>query len=157
MFSVFQKVIPLLLIVFFILNSHIPGMFASCAIDKTVAIWDTLNLVDGKPFSCGSKDMNVGKLYSLGFYPSSPWLLGCAGSGNLLALWDISSENAFKSRFGERLGGKNSEENENQENNEQDFEAIMAAQAEATKTFQNDKDSKKKHKNKSKKKKVHKR
>jgi WD40 repeat protein len=132
-------------------------MFASCAIDKTVAIWDTLNLVDGKPFSCGSKDMNVGKLYSLGFYPSSPWLLGCAGSGNLLALWDISSENAFKSRFGERLGEKNPEENENQENNEQDFEAIMAAQAEATKTFQNDKDTKKKHKNKSKKKKVHKR
>ena len=132
-------------------------MFASCAIDKTVAIWDTLNIIDGKPFSCGSKDMNVGKLYSLGFYPSSPWLLGCAGSGNLLALWDMSSEDAFKSRFGERSGEKRSEEHENRENAEQDFEAIMAAQAETTKTLQNTKDSKKKQKGKGKKKKVHKR
>lgn len=138
-------------------NSHIPGMFASCAIDKTVAIWDTLNVIDGKPFSCGSKDMNVGKLYSLGFYPSSPWLLGCAGSGNLLALWDISSEKAFKSRFGERLGENHPEENENRDNKEQDFEAMMAAQAESTKAIRNIKDSKKKQKIKSKKKKVHKR
>jgi periodic tryptophan protein 1 len=138
-------------------NSHIPGMFASCAIDKTVAVWDTLNIIDGKPFSCGNKDMNVGKLYSLGFYPSSPWLLGCAGSGNLLALWDMSSENAFKSRFGERLGEKHLEGHENRENAEQDFEAIMAAQAEATKTLQHTKDSKKKQKGKGKKKKVHKR
>lgn len=131
-------------------------MFATCAIDKTVALWDTLNLVDGKPFCCGSKDMNVGKLYSLGFYPSSPWLLGSAGSGNLLALWDLSSEKSFVSRFGERVGGIKAEVQEQEGNVEQDFEAVMAAQAEAVKELHHNKNSKKNQKMKSKKKKAHK-
>jgi hypothetical protein len=47
--------------------------------------------------------MAVGKLYSVSFYPSAPWLLGCGGSSGDLALWDMSQEMAIQSSFGDRL------------------------------------------------------
>lgn len=108
-------------------------MMVTCAIDKTVAIWDTLNIdsnPDKKPMTCGSKDMNVGKLYTVNFYPSSPWLLGCGGGGNQLALWDISSEAAFQKRFGARLGDTSKPA---EAKTTEDFEAIMAAADKACK------------------------
>ena len=43
--------------------------------------------------------MGVGKLYSLGFYSSSPWLLGCAGAGKELAIWDMTREDSLRNRF----------------------------------------------------------
>jgi hypothetical protein len=49
--------------------------------------------------------MCSGKLYSVSFYPSSPWVLGCGGSGNQLALWDLSSEDAIQKRFQSRMSG----------------------------------------------------
>lgn len=140
-------------------NPNIPGMMISCAIDKTVAIWDTLNVgdhSDGKPVACGSKEMGVGKLYSTSFYPSSSWLLGCGGGGNQLALWDLSSETAFQNRFGGRLAETSKPKIEEKviENNEEkdeaqteDFEAIMAASDQAaTEARQEAKNSKKKKK-----------
>lgn len=84
-------------------NAHVPGMLATCSIDKTVTLWDAY-AGKGKPAEkvipqpCGSKDMCSGKLYTIAFYPSLPWLLGCGGSGNQLALWDISEE-PFRKRF----------------------------------------------------------
>lgn len=115
-------------------NPNIPGMLATCAVDKTVALWDAQNAGNGtNPISCGSKDMNSGKLYSVSFYQSSPWLLGCGGSGNQLALWNLYSEQAFRSRFGERLGaemqsgGENIETTNGSAGVEEDFEAMMAA------------------------------
>lgn len=146
--------------------SHIPGMMVTCAIDKTVAVWDTLNVAehtDFKPVACGSKEMNVGKLYTTSFYPSSPWLLGCGGGGNQLALWDLSSESAFQKRFGERLSNVskpplNTDESGNGEKQAEDFEAIMAAADQAASEARQEADSgkKKKKKNKSKNK-VHRR
>jgi len=83
-------------------NAHVPGLLATCSLDKTVALWDTHNR-DNKsqnhPQLCGSKDMCSGKLFSISFYPSSPWLLGTGGSGNQLALWDMSEESSIQSRF----------------------------------------------------------
>jgi hypothetical protein len=74
--------------------------------------------------------MGVGKLYTISFYPSSPWLLGCGGGGKEIALWDLSSESALQSRFGSRFGSvvtdvtkKAKEDNPKSE----DFEAMMAA------------------------------
>jgi WD40 repeat protein len=78
---------------------------ATCAIDKTVALWDAhCNESESNiPKACGVKDMAVGKLYSVSFYPSAPWLLGCGGSSGDLALWDMSQEMAIQSSFGDRL------------------------------------------------------
>ncbi len=132
-------------------------MLVTCAIDKTVAIWDTLNVgdhSDGKPIACGSKEMGVGKLYTVNFYQSSPWLLGCGGGGNQLALWDISNETAFQKRFGGRLAetSKPKVAENNGEAKTEDFEAIMAAAdqaaAEARQQATNNKKKKKKTKKK---------
>lgn len=85
-------------------NPSIPGLMATCSMDKTVALWDTQHFAEGNdPLSCGSKDMKVGNLYTVSFYPSSPWLLGCGGSGNELALWDLSGDSTFRDRFSDRV------------------------------------------------------
>ena len=90
-------------------NSHVPGLMVTCSIDKTITLWDAHNIDVATPSkvlppkTCGSKDMCVGKLYTVGFYPSSPWLLGCGGSGNELALWDLSSEETIQKSFLPRM------------------------------------------------------
>jgi hypothetical protein len=115
-------------------------MMATCAVDKTVTLWDTY-FAHGKfspntrPRPCGNKEMGVGELFTMSFYPSSPWLLGCGGGGGggkELALWDMSSDDAVQTRFGNQIdGGSNSvilNEPGAQENvsKEEDFEAMMA-------------------------------
>jgi WD40 repeat protein len=100
-------------------------MFVTCSIDKMVALWDTQSSTSVTPQPCGSKDMNVGKLYSLSFYPSSPWLLACGGSGNELAIWDMEGEDAIRNRFASRVNG--GEGLNDEEEKEPDFEATMAA------------------------------
>lgn len=81
-------------------NLKIPGMMATCSTDKTVALWDTGHVTAGKnPSLCCSKYMKVGKIYSVSFYPSSPWLLACGGSENELAVWDFSIESLIRDRF----------------------------------------------------------
>ncbi|KAI2506684.1 hypothetical protein MHU86_7785 [Fragilaria crotonensis] len=74
--------------------------------------------------------MEVGKLYTLGFYPSSPWLLACGGSGNELALWDMNSEDSVQRRFGDRVGkaGIIATTAQDERTKELDFEAVMAIQ-----------------------------
>ena len=97
-------------------NAKVPGMMVTCSIDKTVTLWDVQNNNSVQtdkataakflpPRPCGSKDMCAGKLYAVGFYPSSPWLLATGGSGNQLSLWDLSSEEAIQTRFKSRVDG----------------------------------------------------
>ena len=104
-------------------------MFITCSIDKTVALWDIQSTTSPTPQPCGSKNMNVGKLYSVSCYPSSPWLLACGGSGNELAIWDMEGEDAIRNRFAGRVhGGEGpAPTNSNEEEKQPDFEAIMAA------------------------------
>ena len=92
-------------------SAQVPGLMVTCSVDKSVTLWDAncAQSTTGKgqsllpPKSCGSKDMCSGKLYTVGFYPSSAWLLGCGGSGNLLALWDLSREATIQNRFRPRM------------------------------------------------------
>lgn len=139
------------LIFFNFLCRQVPGMLVTCSIDKTVALWDTQN-ASPSPQPCGSKDMNVGKLYTVSCYPSSPWLLSCGGSGNGLALWDMESEEAIQNRFASRVSGGGSASKNDAD--EPDFEAIMATgeDAAASKALEGMNKSKKK---KGKKKKIH--
>ena len=135
--------------------SLVPGMMVTSSIDKTVALWDTYNQDESSttnfvPRACGSKDMKVGKLYTVSFYPSSPWLLGCGGSENNLALWDMSSEDALQSRFGKRVDGWE----EKGEKAEPDFEAAMVASDKEQEKSKSNNKAKKKGKGK---KKAHKR
>jgi len=135
-------------------NPTIPGMLATCAIDKTVALWDTRGSTsESKPFPCGNKDMNVGKLYSVSFYQSSPWLLGCGGSGNQVALWNLASEEVFRKRFGDRINDPGFFQPEVIEEKTEDFEAMMAANDQVTAEAKKEEGGKKK---KGKSKKAHK-
>lgn len=96
-------------------------MLATCSVDKTVALWDTYdaNGQPGNPTMCGSKEMGVGKLYTVGFYPSSPWLMGCAGAGKELAIWDMTRESSIRNRFQNRVAdAKTPTEEEPQEASE---------------------------------------
>ena len=129
-------------------------MLATCAVDKTVTLWDTYNesgsFAEAPPRACGNKDMGVGKLYTVNFYPSAPWLLGCGGGGKELALWDMSRERAVQNRFAKRAGLIATIPNENDEMT-MNSEAVPAP-TEKSKTQSVSK--KKKDRNK-KKKKVH--
>ncbi len=137
-------------------------MLATCAIDKTVALWDTRDAGStpgSSPIACGNKDMNVGKLYSVSFYQSSPWLLGCGGSGNQLALWNLESEDVFRKRFGDRISNPEMQMRPlvgEEENKTEDFEAMMAANDKAAEDAKMKKDGKKKKGKSKSKKKAHK-
>ena len=107
-------------------NPNVSGMLVSCSVDKTVTLWDTQNAMNSQPHACGSKDMEVGKLYTVNFYPSSPWLLGCAGGGKEIALWDMTREAPIQKRFGDRVsGGKVFKEEESGTNKQEAFNDMM--------------------------------
>lgn len=72
--------------------------------------------------------MEVGKLYTVNFYPSSPWLLGCAGGGKEIALWDMTREAAIQKRFGDRvIGGSvyNKKQQDDSADKQEAFDAMM--------------------------------
>lgn len=140
-------------------SRKIPGMLATCAVDKTVTLWDTYSSQgepsNTPPHPCGNKDMGVGKLYTISFYPSSPWLLGCGGGGKEIALWDLSSESALQSRFGGRFGSGVTEaikEAQKDRSMSEDFEAMMAVGDSAMDKVRKDAMSKSSKKGKGKKK-----
>jgi periodic tryptophan protein 1 len=111
-------------------NAQVPGLMVTCSIDKTITLWDVhptgggeKALANPAPKPCGTKDMCVGKLYTVGFYPSAPWLLACGGSGNELALWDLSEEVAIQEQFRGRPLPSHSRSNTD-ENNEAAGDAV---------------------------------
>jgi hypothetical protein len=71
--------------------------------------------------------MNVGKLYSISCYPSSPWLLACGGSGSELAIWNMEGEEAIQHRFAPRVSADGVVPSSKNADKEPDFEAIMAS------------------------------
>lgn len=128
-------------------------MLATCAVDKTITLWDTYNATatptTGPPVACGNKDMNVGKLYTVNFYPSSPWLIGCAGSGKELAIWDMTREAPVQKRFAARIGSEPvlEESEETIQNGKDAFNAMMSAPT-PTKTLTKDETAEKNRKKK---------
>jgi periodic tryptophan protein 1 len=109
-------------------NPNIPGMLATCSIDNTATLWDTYKdnvfSPNTPPQICMKKDMAGGRLYAVQFYPSSPWLLGCGGSGKQLSLWHTDSEERIQTRFGDRQQELGKEDDI--KTVKEDFEAMMA-------------------------------
>ena len=85
----------------------IPGMLAASSIDKTVTIYDVQSYKTKQTPKSFQKDMNVGKLFTLNFYPSLPWLIGCGGSKNDIALWNLDSDPVIMKHFQDRISGVN--------------------------------------------------
>lgn len=141
-------------------NQHVKGLLATCSIDKTVTLWDTyseptMSPANKPPRPCTKKDMCSGKLYTVCFYPSEPWLLGCGGSGNQLALWDLSGEAVIQQRFNGRLKDFATPNVELPSNGEE-LDAMLSPKGKASPDNDPEARTEKKQKDKSKgKKKVH--
>ena len=133
-------------------NSQVSGMLVTCSIDKTVKLWDTRNVTPGStPRLCGQKEMNVGKLYTASFYPSSQWLLACGGSGNELCVWDMEGEDAIQKRFSAETSAAALADDgmsKDEEKEEPDFEKIMAMEDDKDDTTKSQKSKSKKNKGK---------
>jgi WD40 repeat protein len=144
--------------------SHVPGMLATCSVDKSVTLWDTYNadnkLANEPPMAKMNKDMRVGKLYTVNFYPSSPWLLGCAGGAKEMALWDMTRDDNVQRCFGSRAvpAAKTPATSEQQPTNEKEaaFDAMMTATPAVETGKEPERPSTKSKKKGNKKKKVHK-
>ena len=126
-------------------------MFATSAVDKTVTLWDTAN--GGAPRARLNKDMKVGKLFTVNFYPSSPWLMGCGGGGKEIAIWDMKEDSTVQKCFGGRAILNGTVETPKAEPTESILDSVMTPDAKSSDTKVEKKSSSKKKKNK--KKKVH--
>jgi hypothetical protein len=133
-------------------------MLATCSVDKTVTLWDTYNeeekLTNGTPKAKMNKDMKVGKLYTLSFYPSSPWLLGCAGGGMEMALWDMTRDEHIQKCFGGRTTSTIQVVESSTQEKQEAFDAMMTNKSEGM-SAAHETDSRKKKDKSKKKKKVH--
>lgn len=138
---------------FFLFPSYslVPGMFATSAVDKTVTLWDTAN--GGTPRARLNKDMKVGKLFTVNFYPSSPWLMGCGGGGKEIAIWDMKEDSTVQKCFGGRAILNGTVDTPKTEPTESILDSVMTPDAKSSDTKVEKKSSSKKKKNK--KKKVH--
>lgn len=139
-------------------NPSIPGMLATCGNDECVVFWDAYSkgnapTANKPPTQCGTKKMCVGRLFTVGFYPSSAWLLSCGGSGNEVALWDLSSESVIQSRY--KREGTVVYGTENSGTSAEDFEAMMAGPKTTAKTSSPEKKKNSKKNKGSAKKKAH--
>jgi len=91
----------------FAFSEGAPGLLATCSVDKTVKLWDA-GVGGGEPVPLGEKSMAVGKLFTVSFYPSSPFLLATGGDKGMMALWNLEEMEAVCDRFRQRMGSSGS-------------------------------------------------
>jgi len=68
-----------------------PELLLTCSTDKTLKLWD---IKAGKPSLVATNNPQIGAVFSAGFAPSVPYLVGCAGSKGEVAVWDILTDEA---------------------------------------------------------------
>lgn len=68
-----------------------PSLLVTCSTDKMLKLWD---IAGGKPNLVATNQPQIGAVFSAGFAPSVPYLVGCAGSKGEVAVWDILTDAA---------------------------------------------------------------
>ena len=68
-----------------------PALLLTCSTDKTLKLWD---IGAGKPSLVATNNPQIGAVFTAGFAPSVPYLVGCAGSKGEVAVWDILTDEA---------------------------------------------------------------
>jgi periodic tryptophan protein 1 len=66
-----------------------PSLLVTCSTDKMLKLWD---IKDGKPSLVATNNPQIGAVFTAGFAPSVPYLVGCAGSKGEVAVWDILTD-----------------------------------------------------------------
>ncbi|CAL1716964.1 unnamed protein product [Somion occarium] len=75
-------------------NPHIPGCIATGGTDKVVKIWNIVEDADFKKRQVSlvtSRDLGVGKVFSVAWSPDDPLTLAAAGSKAKLQVWEVGA------------------------------------------------------------------
>lgn len=87
-------------------NKIVPGMLATSSVDKTVRVWDVNTIGSAaQPQLVAYKSMNVGKLFTVEYYPSDNFILAAAGDGGVIAVWESDELEAIQTYFSGRVPG----------------------------------------------------
>ena len=86
-------------------SQYVPGLLATASTDHAVKIWDLQSPAaaatgNANPNLVVSKNMNVGPLFSVRFFPGQPFLLATAGEEGMVAIWESSEDNHVSRCFG---------------------------------------------------------
>jgi periodic tryptophan protein 1 len=85
-------------------SQQIPGMLATASIDKVVKIWDVQSAsASSAPALVAYKSMAVGKLFTMQFYPDSPFVLAAGGDKGMVAVWESDETKEVEERFASRI------------------------------------------------------
>ncbi|KAG9126883.1 hypothetical protein FRC07_001541 [Ceratobasidium sp. 392] len=86
------------------INPHMRGCIATGGADKLVKIWN-VDTEGGKVKASMviSRNLEVGKVFSVAFSPDDPLTLAAAGSKAKLQVWDIGTNSGARKSFGARL------------------------------------------------------
>ncbi|CAE6423580.1 unnamed protein product [Rhizoctonia solani] len=85
-------------------NPHVKGCIATGGADKLVKIWNVE--ADGEKVNASmviSRNLEVGKVFTVAFSPDDPLTLAAAGSKAKLQVWDIGANAGARKSFGSRL------------------------------------------------------
>ncbi|KAG0152153.1 hypothetical protein CROQUDRAFT_650229 [Cronartium quercuum f. sp. fusiforme G11] len=86
------------------ISSTIPGLMVTGGVDKKVKVWN-VDKKDSKPTisMVTSRDLGVGKVFSVGICPDAPATIAVAGSKAVVQIWDLTTNNGVRSVFKDRL------------------------------------------------------
>jgi periodic tryptophan protein 1 len=86
----------------FDVSSHIDGLMVTGSMDKTVKLW---NVSTSKPSMILSRDLDVGKVFSVGFGPDKEVCsnLVVGGSTGVLRIWDTMSNRSVREGIGKQV------------------------------------------------------
>ncbi|TCD60166.1 hypothetical protein EIP91_010625 [Steccherinum ochraceum] len=87
-------------------NPHIPGCIATGGTDKVVKIWNVNEDADLKKRQVSlvtSRDLGVGKIFTVAWSPDDPLTLAAAGSKAKLQVWDVGANAGARKALGPKI------------------------------------------------------
>ncbi|GJE85578.1 WD40 repeat-like protein [Phanerochaete sordida] len=87
-------------------NPHLRGCIATGGTDKVVKIWNITEDADLNKRQVSlvtSRDLGVGKVFSVAWSPDDPLTLAAAGSKAKLQVWDVAANAGVRKAFGSKL------------------------------------------------------
>ncbi|KAJ1985882.1 rRNA-processing protein [Dimargaris cristalligena] len=87
----------------FDVHPHVPGCIVTGSNDQKIKFWNIGS--DLRPSMVLSRNLGVGKVFSLAFCPDSPFHLAAAGSEGKALVWNTYNNRSIRETFGPRFKG----------------------------------------------------